>query len=277
MSTTTFPSCKHSTRIRPCIDLHQGQVKQIVGSSLSSDDPSSTSTQVNFTSDQPPSYFAKLYRDANLTGGHVILLGPGNDDAAKNALATWPEGLQVGGGVTDENCVDWIQAGAAQVIVTSYVFCDGIIHWGRLQTLLEKLGSEDKLVLDLSCRKKEDGKYYVVTNRWQTFTDTVVDADLLQKLALYCCEFLIHAVDVEGKQSGIQEDIVMFLGEHCPEGIAATYAGGVRSLDDLDLVERLGRGRVDVTVGSALDIFGGPLPFKDVVEWHTTRNLSVER
>ena len=261
---STMNSSSRSTRIRPCIDLHEGQVKQIVGSSLTDD-----SAQVNFASDHSAAYFSDLYRKANLTGGHVILLGPGNDQAAKEALQAWPGGLQVGGGVNDTNCDEWIRLGASQVIVTSYVFCDGQIHWERLQKLLDKLGSKDKLVLDLSCRKK-DGKYFVVTNRWQTFTDTVVDAELLEKLASYCCEFLVHAVDVEGKQSGIQEDIVEFLGENSP--IPVTYAGGVRSLEDLDLVERLGKGKVDVTVGSALDIFGGTLSFQDVVEWHNKRS-----
>jgi phosphoribosylformimino-5-aminoimidazole carboxamide ribotide isomerase len=269
------------TRIRPCIDLHDGKVKQIIGSTLTDDANSSNSANnnstaaavtVNFCSDLPPSHYTNLYRNDELTGGHVILLGnnPENKKAAMEAIHAWPGGLQVGGGVNDTNCAEWIQAGASQVIVTSYAFDQGLIHWERLELLLEKLGGlKERLVLDLSCRKKQ-GKYYVVTNRWQTFTDTIVDAALLEKLAEYCGEFLIHAVDVEGKQSGIQQDIVEFLGDHAT--IPVTYAGGVRSIQDLDLVEKLGKGKVDVTVGSALDIFGGPLSYKDVVEWHKTRN-----
>jgi phosphoribosylformimino-5-aminoimidazole carboxamide ribotide isomerase len=265
------------TRIRPCIDLHQGQVKQIVGSTLKDDAADSTSldnaVQENFVSSHPPSYYTKLYQQANLAGGHVIMLGPNNSEAAQDALAAWPNGLQVGGGITSDNCLEWIQAGASSVIVTSHVFSDGKIHWERLSNLVKILGSKDKLVLDLSCRKKEsDSKYYVVTDRWQTWTDTVVNAELLQTLSEYCSEFLIHAVDVEGMQAGILEDIVEFLGEHCPASVSVTYAGGVRSLDDLNLVERLGKGRVDVTVGSALDIFGGTLACQDVVNWHNERN-----
>ena len=257
------------TRIRPCIDLHDGQVKQIVGSTLKDD---ATATE-NYTSPHPPSHYSQLYRDDNLTGGHVIMLGPNNTQAAREALAAWPKGLQVGGGITGDNCIEWMEAGASHVIVTSYVFCDGQIHWERLRDLVATLGSKDKLVLDLSCRKKEsDQQYYVVTNRWQTWTDTIVTAELLQQLSEYCSEFLIHAVDVEGMQAGILPDIVEFLGEQCPDSVSVTYAGGVRSLEDLDLVERLGKGRVDVTVGSALDIFGGSLSFQAVVDWHSQRN-----
>ncbi|GKY99037.1 hypothetical protein MPSEU_000859400 [Mayamaea pseudoterrestris] len=265
------------TRIRPCIDLHQGQVKQIVGSTLKDDDndahAATPAVQENFVSQHPPSYYTKLYQQANLTGGHVIMLGPNNEIAARDALAAWPNGLQIGGGVTSDNCLDWINAGASHVIVTSYVFCDGKIHWERLKQLVQVLGSKNKLVLDLSCRKKEsDNQYYVVTNRWQTWTDTIVNAELLQSLSEYCSEFLIHAVDVEGMQSGILEDVVELLGEHCPDNVSVTYAGGVRSLDDLNLVERLGKGKVDVTVGSALDIFGGSLDFQTVVNWQNERN-----
>lgn len=270
----TTAAVPRRTRIRPCIDLHQGRVKQIIGSSLS--DGNAGGLVENFVSPHAPAHYSRLYRDAGLTGGHVVLLGatPETVAAARAALAAWPGHLQVGGGVTADNAADWIAAGASRVIVTSYVFCDGAIHWERLRALRDALGGDrGRLVLDLSCRRREaDGRYYVVTNRWQTWTDTEVTAELLQTLSEYCCEFLVHAVDVEGKQSGIQEDIVQFLGDHCPETVEATYAGGVRSLEDLDLIERLGRGRVDATVGSALDIFGGPLKFEDVVDWHNKRN-----
>lgn len=293
------------TRIRPCIDLHEGKVKQIVGSSLRTTAPteaeasaasaSSSSASVNFSSDEPPSHFARMYRNDNLTGGHVIMLGRGesNERAARNALEGWPGGLQVGGGVTAENAREWLgesnKAGASHVIVTSYVFRNdtGKVDYDRLTKLVDAVG-KDRLVLDLSCRRKkkeqeevnEDGKdgggadaeapYYVVTNKWQTFTDTKVTPETLQHLSNYCCEFLVHAVDVEGKQSGIQRDLVEFLGRHSP--VPVTYAGGVSSIADLDLVDELGNGKVDVTVGSALDIFGGRLPYREVVEWHRKRN-----
>jgi phosphoribosylformimino-5-aminoimidazole carboxamide ribotide isomerase len=277
------------TRIRPCIDLHEGQVKQIVGSSLRTDAPSgvgvgsssagdrnSTTAQVNFASDRPPSYFSELYREDGLTGGHVILLGSteSNVRAAKDALGAWPGGWQVGGGITAANCESWLVAGAGKIIVTSYLFAGAVLQYGRLEEFLRLIGKE-RLVIDLSCRRKsaDDPNYYVVTNKWQTFTDTPVTKETLDKLSAYCDEFLVHAVDVEGKQAGIQTDLVEFLGEHSP--IPVTYAGGVRNVGDLDLVERLGRGRVDVTVGSALDIFGGSLAYKDVVAWHKARNFST--
>jgi phosphoribosylformimino-5-aminoimidazole carboxamide ribotide isomerase len=221
----------------------------------------------NFTSHLPPSHYAQLYQQDGLRGGHVILLGPNNEQAALQALETWPGGLQVGGGVTDANALDWIQRGASHVIVTSYLFPSDSLDWERLERL-SALVQKEKLVIDLSCRKR-DNDYYVMTNKWQTWTDTKITVQLLERLSQYCDEFLIHAVDVEGKQSGIQQDLVEFLGR-LPYKV--TYAGGVRSLEDLDLVERLGQGNVDVTVGSALDIFGGKLPYREVVEWHKKRN-----
>jgi phosphoribosylformimino-5-aminoimidazole carboxamide ribotide isomerase len=280
------------TRIRPCIDLHEGQVKQIVGSSLRTDASSAvgsssvgdgggsttnTTAQVNFASDRPPSYFSEVYRQDGLTGGHVILLGStdANVKAAKDALGAWPGGWQVGGGITARNCQKWLEAGAGKIIVTSYLFEGAVLQYGRLEELVQLIGKE-KLVIDLSCRRRsaDDPNYYVVTNKWQTFTDTPVTKETLKRLSGYCDEFLVHAVDVEGKQAGIQKDLVEFLGEHSP--IPVTYAGGVRNLDDLDLVETLGCGRVDVTVGSALDIFGGSLAYQDVVNWHKARNPSIK-
>jgi phosphoribosylformimino-5-aminoimidazole carboxamide ribotide isomerase len=269
-------------KFRPCIDLHQGQVKQIVGSTLTDETTDSSAAAVtNFSTTKPAAEFAQLYARDQLTGGHVILLGPGNHEAALSAVQAYPGGLQVGGGINATNCREWIAAGASHVIVTSHVFSEGQIRMDRLAALRDAV-TRKKLVLDLSCRRKpdvtvpalsndnDDNYYYVVTDRWQKFTDYPVTAATLQELAEYCDEFLVHGVDVEGKQCGILEDLVELLGQHSP--IAVTYAGGVRSLEDLELVERLGNGRVDCTVGSALDIFGGSLKYDDVVQWHNARN-----
>jgi len=238
-------------KFRPCIDLHGGRVKQIVGSTLSDGEPGRLAT--NFTSDHPPSYYAELYKRDGLTGGHVIMLGPGNEEAARQALAAWPGGLQVGGGITAANAGDWLNAGASAVIVTSYVFSDGNIHLDRLRELVAAVGKE-RLVLDLSCRRRGNG-YYVVTDRWQRFTDLEVNERALGDLSRYCAEFLVHGVDVEGKCQGIDLDLVALLGRHSP--IPTTYAGGVRSIDDLYLIKEAGQNRLDATIGSALDIFGG--------------------
>lgn len=246
-------------KFRPCIDLHNGKVKQIVGGSLADGQEPET----NFVSEKPPAWFAQLYKKDWLTGGHVIKLGTGNDDAAREALGAWPNGLQVGGGITAENAFQWLDAGAAQVIVTSYIFQNGQIDETRLNKLVAETG-RNQLVLDLSCRKK-DGQFYVVTDRWQTFTETVVDAAALRQLADCCCEFLVHGVDVEGKQQGMDEELIALLAEHSP--IPCVYAGGVRSFEDLEKLNLAGDGKIDVTVGSALDLFGGTLPYRDVVEY----------
>ncbi|MBN2702650.1 MAG: phosphoribosylformimino-5-aminoimidazole carboxamide ribotide isomerase [Pontiellaceae bacterium] len=246
-------------KFRPCIDLHNGQVKQIVGGSLTD----GKEPETNFVSEKTPAWYAELYRADHLTGGHVIKLGPGNESAAREALAAWPGGLQIGGGITAENAVEWLDAGAAQVIVTSYLFQDQQLDPARLKKLRDAVGPE-RLVLDLSCRQK-DGKYYVVTDRWQTFTQTVVDEQTLNHLASYCCEFLIHGVDVEGKQQGMDEELIALLAKYAP--IPCVYAGGVRSFDDLEKLNQAGNGKIDVTVGSALDLFGGPLSYRDVVAY----------
>jgi phosphoribosylformimino-5-aminoimidazole carboxamide ribotide isomerase len=243
---------------RPCIDLHNGKVKQIVGGSLADGQEPET----NFVSEQPPAWYAERYKTDGLTGGHVIKLGTDNDDAAREALAAWPGGLQVGGGITADNATEWLEAGAAQVIVTSYIFQNGQIDAERLERLVSTVG-RDRLVLDLSCRKK-DGQYRVVTDRWQTFTETVVDAASLSRLSDNCCEFLVHGVDVEGKQQGMDEGLIALLAAHSP--IPCVYAGGVRSFEDLDRLNEAGQGKIDVTVGSALDLFGGAMPYRDVVE-----------
>ncbi|MFW6254663.1 MAG: phosphoribosylformimino-5-aminoimidazole carboxamide ribotide isomerase [Chitinivibrionales bacterium] len=249
-------------RFRPCIDLHDGKVKQIVGSTLSD---STTDTLVtNYESRHSSSWYAQKYKDDNLSGGHVIMLGPGNQQAAREALRTYPGGLQVGGGINAQNARSYLDDGASHVIVTSYVFHDGRLDWNRLEEVVRVTGKE-KLVLDVSCRKK-DGRYYVVTDRWQKFTSLEVTAENLQTLSKWCAELLVHAVDVEGKQAGIDQYLVGLLGKECP--IAVTYAGGISSLEDMDNIYEAGEGRVDATVGSALDIFGGPLSYRDVIDWH---------
>jgi phosphoribosylformimino-5-aminoimidazole carboxamide ribotide isomerase len=235
---------------RPCIDLHEGKVKQIVGGSLS-DSPAGLRT--NFVSDRSAAWFAELYRRDGLTGGHVIMLGPGNEPAAQSALQAFPGGLHIGGGINADNAKAWLADGASHVIVTSWVFRDGALDQERLQRLLKTVGRQ-RLVLDLSCRKR-DGKYFVVTDRWQKFTEMSVSRGVLETLAESCAEFLIHAVDVEGLGRGIDQELVTVLGEWSP--IPVTYAGGASSLADLETVTRLGRGKIDLTIGSALDIFGG--------------------
>lgn len=240
-------------KFRPCIDLHGGVVKQIVGSTLQDDDPAAV--QTNFVAEKPPEWFAELYRKDGLTGGHIIKLGPGNDEAAEQALQAWPGGMQLGGGIAAENAAGWLDLGASHVIVTSYVFANGKIDMSRLNRLVSAVGRE-RLVLDLSCRKRGTD-YYIVTDRWQCFTHETITPTLLETLADYCDEFLIHAADVEGKCSGIEVELVEKLGDWSP--IATTYAGGIRHLDDLRLLLEAGRGRLDATIGSALDIFGGSL------------------
>ncbi len=240
------------TRFRPCIDLHEGRVKQIVGGSLT-DHGGGLIT--NFESEHPAEFYAQLYRRDQLTGGHVIMLGPGNEDAACRALAAWPGGLQAGGGVHAGNAAAWLEAGASHVIVTSWLFSpEGHFLPGRLEELKAATG-RSRLVIDLSCRRTPEGGWTVCMNRWQTFTDLTLTPEHLRQLAGSCSEFLVHAADVEGKCGGMDEALLPFLAEHSP--IPVTYAGGARSLADLALADRLTSGRVDVTIGSALDIFGG--------------------
>ena len=249
-------------RFRPCIDLKDGQVVQIVGGSLRDDDQQATLT--NFATDRAPADFARLYQADGLVGGHVIALGPGNQTAALAALQAFPGGLQIGGGITPANARAYLDAGASHVIVTSYVFHQGQVDWGRLAELVAVVGKEH-LVLDLSCRRR-DGQFWVVTDRWQRFTNVAVDEATLALLADHCAEFLVHGVDVEGLRLGIESDLVALLGSCSP--LPITYAGGAKTLHDLDLVNTLGQGRVDLTIGSALDIFGGDVAYRDVVAWH---------
>jgi len=249
-------------RFRPCIDLHGGVVKQIVGSTLRDSAPEVVKT--NFLSDKSPAWYAELYRADNLTGGHVIKLGPGNDLAAEHALAAWPGGMQVGGGINAENAGQWLDKGASHVIVTSFVFRDGRIDMERLLRMVAAVGRE-RLILDLSCRRKEQ-QYYIVTDRWQKFTEEILSREVLDNLSAFCDEFLIHAADVEGKCGGVDVDLIEKLAAWTP--IPTTYAGGVRHLADLQLIRDAGNGRLDVTVGSALDIFGGSgLSYRDTVDY----------
>ena len=250
-------------KFRPCIDLHNGKVKQIVGSTLSKESPGEL--QTNFISEFPPSYYGDMYRRDNLYGGHVIKLGPGNEQAAIEALRAFPGGLHIGGGINADNAKYWLDQGAQAVIVTSYVFREGRIYEERLVEIAQLVGP-DKLVLDLSCRKKGDA-YYVVTDRWQNFTDTKISQETLEYFSRYCYEFLIHAADIEGKCEGIADDLVKTLGEWSP--IPTTYAGGVRNLEDLRRIKELGKGRLDATVGSALDIFGGStMKYSDAISFN---------
>ncbi len=254
-------------KFRPCIDLHGGCVKQIVGSTLS--DLDHGSLQTNFAASQPPSHYAEMYRRDNLTGGHVIMLGPGNEEAAMDALHAYPGGLQIGGGITAANAGRWLDEGASGVIITSYVFKDGKIHEDRLREIVTAVG-KDKLILDLSCRKRGND-YFVVTDRWQKFTSLRVNEESLNFFAGFCHEFLIHAVDVEGKCNGIDTDLTQALGNLTP--IPTTYAGGVRSLADLEQITELGQGRLDATIGSALDIFGGNgISYEQAVAFHRHQN-----
>lgn len=254
-------------KFRPCIDLHNGCVKQIVGSTLS--DADSNSLETNFAASHPPSHYAEMYRRDNLNGGHVIMLGPGNEAAAEDALHAWPGGLQLGGGITADNAGRWLDEGAGGVIVTSYVFKDGKIHEERLRELVQAVG-KDKLILDLSCRKRGDD-YFVVTDRWQKFTSLKVNEESLNYFAAFCDEFLIHAVDVEGKCNGIDADLTRILGDLTP--IPTTYAGGVRNLDDMEQILTIGKGRLDATIGSALDIFGGNgVTYDQAVAFHRRLN-----
>lgn len=247
-------------QFRPCIDLHDGKVKQIVGSSLNQPN---TEVIENFISEHDSTYFAEMFKGDSLVGGHVIMLGSNNEDAALKALATYPGGLQVGGGITAENAPKFIAAGASHIIVTSYIFHDGKLDMERLHALVEAVG-RDKIVIDLSCRKK-DGEWYVVTDKWTKFSNFKLNSESIRQIETYCDELLIHAVDVEGKRSGMQEDLVRDLTEWTSK--PTTYAGGVRSMEDLQKFKKLTGGKLHVTIGSALSIFGGDLSYEEVVEY----------
>ena len=251
---------------RPCIDIHNGKIKQIVGGSLRDE---KNQAKENFVSDQDGAFFAEFYKKDGLKGGHIILLNPADsayyeaDKAqAALALAADPGGLMVGGGVRAENAWEFLDLGASHVIVTSYVFKDGRLNEKNLERMVRTVGRE-RLTLDLSCRAR-DGVYYIVTDRWQKFTDLKLDIRTLKELSVCCDEFLIHAADVEGKCGGVERPLLRMLGEFCQ--IPVTYAGGVGSFADLEEVKRLGQDRVNVTVGSALDLFGGNMPYRHVLQ-----------
>ena len=251
------------TLFRPCIDLHQGKVKQIVGGSLND-----AGAETNFVSQHSAEYYADLYRQHNLAGGHLISLGPNNREQALQALAAFPNGLQYGGGVTPENAHIFLNGGASHVIVTSYLFENGKFSWSRLEAIKSAVGA-DRLVLDLSCRKTTEG-WMIATDRWQTITDTSIDRQTIAKLQQHCAEFLVHAADVEGLQAGIDQDLVSTLGDICT--LPCTYAGGATSIADLQRVDSLSQGRVDLTIGSALDIFGGSgITLNACLNWNQQR------
>ncbi len=252
---------------RPCIDIHNGKVKQIIGGSLKDE---GNAAEENFVSEQDAVFFAEFYKKYKIKGGHIILLNREGSEyyeasrqQALAALKAFPGGLQIGGGIHPGNAAGYLSAGASHVIVTSYVFQGGKIHYGRLKELAGLIGKE-RLVLDLSCRKK-NGVYYIVTDRWQNYTQEELKEETLDRLSAYCSEFLVHAVDVEGKAEGIEQPIASLLAEWGK--LPVTYAGGVRDFQDLELLRTLGKGRVNVTVGSALDLFGGSLKFSDVTAW----------
>lgn len=254
-------------QFRPCIDIHNGKVKQIVGSSLRD---AGDQAEENFVAEQDGAFFARLYKNAEICGGHIILLNPEQSEyygatreQALLALHEYPGGLQIGGGIHAGNAASFIKEGASHVIVTSYVFKDGRISFENLNRLVSTVGKEH-LVLDLSCRFKEDG-YYIVTDRWQKFTEEKVTTELLDRLAEYCDEFLVHAVDVEGKASGIEEELAGLLGRW--NRIPVTYAGGVRNFEDLRKIRELGHGHLNVTIGSALDLFGGTMSYQKVLDY----------
>ncbi len=253
-------------QFRPCIDIHNGKVKQIVGGSLKDTE---NQAKENFVSVQDASFYANMYKKSKITGGHIILLNKAGTkyyeedvQQAKLALEAYPGGLQIGGGICGDNAKEFLQYGASHVIVTSYVFSDGRINYDRLKELVSIVGKEH-LVLDLSCRKKEN-QYYIVTDRWQKFTDEVISKETIEKLQEYADEFLIHAVDVEGKANGIEKELVSLLSEY--GDIPITYAGGVGSYDDIELLRELSGGKLNVTIGSALDLFGGSLEYDRIIK-----------
>lgn len=251
-------------KFRPCIDIHNGHVVQIVGSSLRDENDSA---QNNFVSEKDSAYYANLYKEHGLSGGHIIILN-GKDSEyyeatkaeAVKALQTYKGGMQIGGGITDKNAEEYILAGASHIIVTSYVFSDGKICYNNLNRLNSAVGREH-ICLDVSCRMR-NGKYYVVTDRWQKFTDVVLDENLIVSLSEYCDELLVHAVDVEGRKAGINATIAGIL-EKSP--IPVTYAGGISSLDDIAKIRSIGNNNIDFTIGTALNIFGGDLDLMEVI------------
>ncbi|KAG0684528.1 Enzyme that catalyzes the fourth step in the histidine pathway [Pichia californica] len=262
------------TKYVGCIDLHDGQVKQIVGSTLTTND---NELSTNYVSTHSPRYYAELYKNNNVLGTHVIKLGSNNDIAAEEAIKGWPNKLQVGGGINIDNCQDWINKGADKVIITSWLFPNGELSWDRLKQISSVVG-KDHLVVDVSCKRvnKENGEitWVVAMNKWQTLTKTTLNKQLFKDLSEYTTELLVHAADVEGLCKGIDEELVVKLGEWCQglDDIKIVYAGGAKCIEDLDLVNKLSLGKVDLTYGSSLDIFGGNVKFTDLVAWNSNNN-----
>lgn len=254
---------------RPCIDIHNGRVKQIIGGSLKDEGNAATD---NFVSDKDAGWYARLYKNDDLKGAHVILLNASDSEyyeetksQAMKALKEFPGGLQVGGGITGSNAKEYILAGASHVIVTSFVFSKGVINYVNLGSLVEAVG-KDHIVLDLSARKK-DGEYYVVTDRWQTFTKEKVSVELFDKLSEYCDEFLVHGVDVEGKKAGLDKELIEILSKACESTeMKITYAGGISSMEDIEMIDKASEGKLNFTIGSALDLYGGNLKYEEIIK-----------
>ena len=260
-------------RFRPCIDIHNGKVKQIIGGSLRDE---GNQAQENFISRYDSTFYARKYREDELDGGHIIMLNAPDSsyyeatkNAALEALRAYPGGMQIGGGITAENASEYLKAGASHVIVTSYAFGGGKIHWENIKRLCGAIGRE-RVVLDLSCRNKEDGCFYVVTDRWQKFTNVKLDTFVLERLGEFCDEFLVHGVDAEGKSAGIMEDLVQILKAY--EGRKTTYAGGIGSMEHLKDFQKLSEGKLDFTIGSALDLFGGSVSYEKILEYTRRRH-----
>ncbi|MCR5293614.1 MAG: phosphoribosylformimino-5-aminoimidazole carboxamide ribotide isomerase [Lachnospiraceae bacterium] len=263
---------------RPCIDIHNGKVKQIVGSTLKDQ---GDRAEENFVSEKGAGEYAALFREDGLPGGHVILLNPKDSPfyeatagAAREALRAYPGGLMVGGGITDENAAGWLSAGASHVIVTSWVFKDGKIKLERLKSLIGKVGKE-RIVLDFSCRKR-NGAYYICTDRWQKFTDTVLDRELLSVFSAFADEFLVHGIDVEGRGAGFDRELIAILKAFALENeTPVTYAGGIRDLASLAALDEAGGGRIHATIGSALDIYGGTFSYREAVRYCSVKNRKI--
>lgn len=262
-------------RFRPCIDIHNGAVKQIVGGSLQDEN---ARAENNFISVYDGAYYASMYQRDGLRGGHIILLNPQGSAwyekdwaQAKLALEAYPGGMQIGGGVTLDNAEEFLERGASHVIVTSFVFREGAVDYERLRSLSSLVG-RNRLVLDLSCRQYEDG-YYIVTDRWQNRTEERLTVETMEQLAEYCDEFLVHAVDVEGKSNGVEPSVIRILSDY--KGLPVTYAGGIHSVEDVEFIEREGRGRIDFTIGSALDLFGGQIPYAWAKQFNAAGDCSL--
>ncbi|KAF6005708.1 hypothetical protein HII12_005282 [Brettanomyces bruxellensis] len=241
-----------------CIDIHGGKVKQIVGGTLNQDDTEQSKNtcksnlETNFVSEKSSSYYAKLYEEHGIIRTHVIKLGSleENNRVAIEALKAWPKHLQIGGGINDTNAKYWIQQGADKVIVTSWLFPKGQFDKSRLERISQLVGKEH-LVVDLSyfdAGGVEQGRLLSYSR------GTARNSSFMQLMLKAFCK-------------GIDQELVAKLAEWCTSPIV--YAGGAKSIDDLKLVDKLSHGRVDLTFGSALDLFGGKLVrFKDCCKWN---------